>query len=268
MEVLEPDAPRHEATCATAIGATAGALLFLARVEARRAGQPGEEIVKAHHAVLLLVLAIAAFRLEATAQSPEILLYEGESYELTMLPLSEYLAAHRGGIPQSDVTSSGLWRGYIGTWAVRDRKLYLEDIRILTSAAADSNAPKSERFRSVLEEVFKQKGPIHAEWFTGRLILPAGEMVEYVHMGFASTYSAYLVITVERGETTGVKRMNLDEFQAFRRRQFELFKKTAEYAEALAGILKRENALSPEEAEDFLFQVNTGRFDSRLLDGP
>jgi hypothetical protein len=219
--------------------------------------------------VLLLVLTLLPFdSLHATAQTPEVLRFEGKSYDLETVPLSEYLASHPGVIPESKISSTGLWRGYIGTWALRDQKLYLEDIRILTSAAMDSDASESERSRSVIAEVFKTKEPVHATWFTGRLIVPTGEMVDYVHMGFASTYSAYLVVTVVDGNVTEMSRMNLTQFQKFRRRQFELFKQTAEYVEAVADLRKRDRPMTAEQIEDFLFQVNTGRFDSRLFETP
>lgn len=181
-------------------------------------------------------------------------------------PLSAYLAMHPNAIPESEVTSTGLWRGYIGSWSLRDQKLYLEDIRILTSAATDADATEDDRYRSVLAETFKEKAPIHATWFSGRLIVPTGEMVEYVHMGFASTYSSYLVVKIIDGAVIEMSRMSLGQFQAFRRKQFELFKKTAEYAAAVAELRKSDRDMTEAEVEDFLFQVNTGRFDSRIFE--
>jgi hypothetical protein len=216
----------------------------------------------------LLVFALTSLPLSATAQAPEILRFEGKTYDLETTPLNAYLASHPNVIPESGVSSTGLWRGYIGSWSLRDQKLYIEDVRILTSAAMDADAAESDRYRSVMAEVFGTKAPVQATWYSGRLIVPTGEMVEYVHMGFASTYSSYLVATVVEGTVTEMSRMNLRQFQAFRRKQFELFKKTAEYAEEVAELRKEDRSMTAQQVEDFLFQVNTGRFDSRIFETP
>jgi DNA-directed RNA polymerase specialized sigma subunit len=45
--------------------------------------------------------------------------------------------------------------------------------------------------------------PLLADWFTGVLRVPRGEMLAYVHMDFESIYEQDLLINVERGRVTG-----------------------------------------------------------------
>jgi len=43
------------------------------------------------------------------------------------------------------------------------------------------------------------------KWFTGKLRVPQGELLQYVHMGYSSTYEKELVITVEAGKVVKVE---------------------------------------------------------------
>jgi len=51
-------------------------------------------------------------------------------------------------------------------------------------------------------------GPLLADWFTGVLRVPRGEMLAYVHMGFGSVYEEEVHIHVERGRVTGSRIYN------------------------------------------------------------
>ena len=62
-------------------------------------------------------------------------------------------------------------------------------------------------FLTSIEGRFKLLGsePLLADWFTGVLRVPRGEMLAYVHMGFGSVYDDELHIHVERGRVTGTR---------------------------------------------------------------
>lgn len=70
--------------------------------------------------VLLLLAVATAVPLGATAQAPDVLKMNGKTYALTTNPLRPVLASIRERLPKAEVVSSGLWRGYIGHWAIRD----------------------------------------------------------------------------------------------------------------------------------------------------
>lgn len=123
-----------------------------------------------------------------TAQVHEKLLLDGAETLMACTP--EIPANHpliedlgwRGEGPSQDMilTSTACWRHYIGTWEVRDKRLFLRAIR--------------GRYR------MKTADPIHAAWFSGLLRVPIGKQTSYVHMGFGSEYAAERLIEVRNGE--------------------------------------------------------------------
>ncbi len=48
-------------------------------------------------------------------------------------------------------------------------------------------------------------GGIHAIWFSGELRIPQGELVTYVHAGWASGYERDLIVEVQRGTVVSEK---------------------------------------------------------------
>jgi hypothetical protein len=83
------------------------------------------------------------------------------------------------------VASTACWRCYVGTWEIREGKLYLVDI--------------VGCYKNISGK------PIFAEWFTGTLRIPQGRMASYVHMGFESQYEKELMIEIGKGVVKGEK---------------------------------------------------------------
>lgn len=79
----------------------------------------------------------------------------------------------------SIIHSTACWRRYIGKWEIRDGKLYLIDV--------------IGRFQMATAT------PAFADWVTAVLRVPQGEVIQYIHMGFASVSEAELHIKVEKG---------------------------------------------------------------------
>ena len=77
------------------------------------------------------------------------------------------------------IYSTACWRGYIGTWEIKDDKFYLKKIDGAVRLA--------------------KKEPIQATWFTGVLRIPQGKELHYVHMGFGSIYERDLLIKIQEG---------------------------------------------------------------------
>jgi hypothetical protein len=215
-------------------------------------------------ALVLLALALAG-PLGATAQSPDLLEMDGKTYRIYTNPLAPFLAANPGRLPKPELISTGLWRGYIATWSVHGKQLLLQDVRMLTKAYIDTKADESKRYRSVLKEMFGDDAPQPATWFTGHLIVPTGELVDYVHMGYGSTYSSYLVLTVVQGELRERRDLSAEAFMKFRRQQYEAYRKTPEYAEARAAATADGAKMPEEQLEDFLFQFTSEEYLSRIF---
>lgn len=212
---------------------------------------------------LLLLAIFAASPLGATAQAPDILKVDGKTYSLHSNPLSAVLAEHEDRLPKPEVVSSGLWRGYIATWSVRDGRLWLDNVEMPTRDYATYNAPESKKFRSVTKELFQDDGASRvATWFTGHLIVPTGKIVNYVHMGYGSTYSEYLVLKIVKGEVKQQRKMGTADFETFRRAQYEAYRKTPDYAKERAELKDMDEKLK----EDFLYQFLSEEYLSRIFE--
>ena len=124
-----------------------------------------------------------------TAQIAERLLYEGQEYALFDEPLAPYLARMKLQLDAVSLTTA-LWRGYVGTWEIRGERLYLLRLR----------GTRQDGSRLTLAHLFAQfPRRVFAHWYTGRLQVPQGKQLRYVHAGFFSVYESDWWIEVERG---------------------------------------------------------------------
>lgn len=145
----------------------------------------------------------------------EKLVDEGTSQILFSTPLSGWFPRDsdppqylRYRVAQNLIqTSTACWRGYVGTWEIRNEELFLTKL--------ESNY-KQDEFPEVLGQKvdfadFLPKAsqlPLKATWFTGTLRVPMGEMIQYVHMGFGSIYEQTKFIEVKKGRITSRRVVN------------------------------------------------------------
>jgi hypothetical protein len=215
-------------------------------------------------AILLITLLVAKAAF-ATAQIGDVLTLDGKQYSIQTNPLEPFLTANPDKLPKSNITSSGNWRGYIATWEIRDDRLLLKDIEILMEKKGTAH---DTEYRSVLTTVFPEPSYIIADWFTGNIIIPIGKLSEYVHMGYASTFDKYIVLTIENGVATRRRQLDKSAFTKFRADQFAAFKKTAEYQSALLETMSGEDPMGPKRAEEFLREFYSGEYMSRIFAAP
>ena len=83
------------------------------------------------------------------------------------------------------IHSTACWRKYIGTWEIKEGRLYL--INILGHLKLDGEEP------------------LFADWFTGELKIPQGELLQYAHAGFGSVYEQEILIKIEQGSVIDTK---------------------------------------------------------------
>lgn len=123
-----------------------------------------------------------------TAQIHEGLVLDGEQTSMAFCPplpeghpriaaVAEEQAIREGG--SFMLFSTACWRGYQGTWEIKQGRFYLVALR--------------GRVRLTPGD------PVFADWFSGVIRIPRGEMLQYVHMGFGSVYEEELHIRIERG---------------------------------------------------------------------
>ena len=144
---------------------------------------------------------LAANLAHATAQIPErIKVDEGEAQPLFSEPLRPFLLSDDAHIKalgrHANTGCSASWRGYQGHWTISsDQQLMLT--ALFANPCSDKPAPIP------LTTFFPDAtGPVPAKWFSGKLLVPLGKMVQYQHMGYESEYEKYLIITVDQGKVT------------------------------------------------------------------
>jgi hypothetical protein len=113
-----------------------------------------------------------------TKQRHERLILNGEKCSMAFCPpipenLDNIIARRRY------ISSTACWRGYIGEWEIKEGKFYLNKI--------------SGRLKKVDAE------PIFAEWFSGVIRIPKGEVILGVNMGFGWVYEKEIHIKIVKG---------------------------------------------------------------------
>lgn len=190
----------------------------------------------------------------ATAQQPDLIVLAGERHALLSNPFEQYLRQHPGLDLQprdgADVVCmhSANHRGYIATFLIQEGQLLLDDI--VTPACEGTEA------KSLRRALFGTDKAVPADWFMGILIVPAGERIEYVHLGYGSLYERYRLHRVENGLVVETTTMQADAYRRYRERQFRHHRATQAYREALASMLT-DGDWTEEDAERFLFSADT-----------
>lgn len=124
-----------------------------------------------------------------TAQIAERIFIDGQEHGLCTYPLTPYMAS----LPRPlglRAPHTALWRGYIGTWEINAERLYLTAIE--GELGSGEAVTLETLFPGFPDRVF-------AHWYCGRLRVPQGRMLKYVHQGFASQFEQDLFIDIERG---------------------------------------------------------------------
>lgn len=122
-----------------------------------------------------------------TIQAGDILSYNGEKTTIATEPLKPYLET------RSDVSfifkSTALVRGYIGTWKIKNKKLYL-----VTLVGFIENNEKVN-----LKYLFPNKTEVFADWFSGDIRIPEGDLLQNINIGYASVFARDRVINFNKG---------------------------------------------------------------------
>lgn len=210
----------------------------------------------------VLIIAIAASNALATAQYPDKILYDGKEYSLHTNPMELYFIKHPEKKPKREIISTALWRGYVATFEVKDKSPVLKDIEI--DVPRETEDGKSDcTWKSVKDTVVPKGKVLQIDWFTGILVLPYGKLVRYVHMGYGSTYSNYILLEIEGGKLTGERKLDYKQYAHFKEKQFQAFKKTEEYRKRVARLQKEGHS---QELIDSFLRMFLVDYTSKFLD--
>lgn len=213
--------------------------------------------------LLILFVLFCSIQAFATAQYPDKIIFEGKEYALHTNPMDDYFEKFPNRKPKGGIMSSALWRGYVATFEISGGELFVKDVQI---QVAKGNSQNLEiEWKSVLQSVVPDGQKLKVDWFSGLLVLPYGKLVQYVHMGYGSTYENYILIPVKNGNANAERRLNAEQYEAFKTKQFEAFKKTDEYKQ-LIEKMKKEGNYDPKFANDFLRGFITSYTSTFLVD--
>ena len=127
-----------------------------------------------------------------TDQIPDTLNFEGQEHRVENHPLDQYfkLAKIEHDTPY---TNTALWRGYVGTWEIKNSRLYLLS---LTYPLRDESTLSIETyFPGYPNRVF-------AHWYCGVLETRFGKLLK-IWGNWRRTYEHDCRIAIERGVVTG-----------------------------------------------------------------
>ncbi len=167
----------------------------------------------------------------ATGQEPDVLIYQGKTYNLFSNPLESFYKNEDERpafkVAPNVLSSTSNWRGYVATWEIRGDLLYLTNIDSWICNFQEFIAKKCKK--ADLKEMFGEKygdGRVLADWFSEELRVPDGKMLEYVHMGYGSVYEREIVISVEKGKV--IKTFVIDNRKKKRSSNLDLQRKELE----------------------------------------
>ncbi|MDV7187951.1 hypothetical protein R3X25_11720 [Lutibacter sp. TH_r2] len=130
-----------------------------------------------------------------TAQAFEKLIYKNEEHKIACEPLYNYLVkTNKNPFAYKSTDCS---RGYIGTWKIENKKLYLIDLIGFTDNEDVG-----------IESLFNEKKIVFASWFSGEMKVPQGERIQYSHRGHFSVFEKDLIFEFINGELIGQKLIN------------------------------------------------------------
>lgn len=180
--------------------------------------------------ILLLTFNVKVF---ATAQVPDLMVIEKDTFLMHTNPLEIYLDSigNRDFPDFTGKNSTACWRGYQAIWRVENDSMFLETIQSCHRNEDDVDAN--------LKKMFGDKcinGRVYATWFTGLIVLPHGKLKNHINMGYGSTYNKHLLLEINKGQFMKRLKFNYKQYEKFKSRQYELFKETAEYKKIVEDL--------------------------------
>ena len=128
-----------------------------------------------------------------TQQAGEIVMYNGKEHVVTNEPLEKYLLKNN---IKFDSYITCCYRGYYGTWAIKEDKLYLTEL--------EATIYKEKDYITVgVDYLFNGQSEVFASWFTDEIKLCYGEYLRYAGGRYENTYEEELFLDFESGVLTG-----------------------------------------------------------------
>ncbi len=119
-----------------------------------------------------------------TEQVHETLILDGDRTSMAFCPPLPMNNPRLIESKESQGINSACWRGYVGFWEIKNGKFFLSAIE---GKYQLSDGP-----------------PILADWFTGEIKIPKGEVLDYLYGGLSTVYEQELHISIKYGLVVGM----------------------------------------------------------------
>lgn len=152
-----------------------------------------------------------------TRQIRDVLIYNEEEYYLNQEYLERFFEECPDKIPKDFHPGgfSACWRGYVASFELIEKQLYVREIRMITGSQSDE---------TVLDEMFPNEHKF--DWFTGLIRIDEfrGEYDDE-----DNPEAIFELLEIVDGKLKNIWKMNYEDFNVFKQIQFEYFKSTAAY---------------------------------------
>ncbi|MBX2942635.1 MAG: hypothetical protein KF860_09835 [Cyclobacteriaceae bacterium] len=141
------------------------------------------------------------------AQLPDIITLESQEMDLYTNPLEAFWEKTGKRKPHFKL-SENCKRGYIAFWKIENKQLILYDIR--GSRNVNTFFLGKKLVETTIKDIFPRcnnKGVL-ANWYSGKLRIPAGLMTQYEHYNYNSRFEKEIIITITKGVV--IKMVTLD----------------------------------------------------------
>lgn len=154
------------------------------------------KIIRRTIVIVVLVLGLGQpLTVRATGQIPDLLIVEGDTLRLFCNPLQKYFdESHPRPEDMRGIFSTACWRGYQACFEFRSDSLFLRSVRQGFKGDSSDFYP--------LEKLFGDKATpagVFAYWVNDALSCVDGHLLNYVHMGYESTYEFEIEFIVRQG---------------------------------------------------------------------
>jgi hypothetical protein len=204
-----------------------------------------------HLNLLFLIFIFFSSQSFSTAQTPDKLIIDGETIALQSNPLEIYFKNNPDKKSDEWAFSTALWRGYIAVFKIENGHLIVSDIKVQLKKEEDHR-----KWFSVIDQVMTKEERV-VSWYDGLLVAPRGEIVNYIHMGYASEFEKYTLFLIEGGKVIKRQSFSLEEYKVYKMKQFQKYKMTEEYTVKKNEYLEYAKKSSEEfDVDEFMFMFD------------
>ena len=157
----------------------------------------------------------------ATGQAPDKIIYNGKEFYLLENPLENYFEQYPNKRPKGEVHFTGLIRGYIATFEIRESQLFLKDIIIQTIDTTNKD-DYGYSWKSVLSEVFPYQENIKISWLTGIIFMTEIITTEPFK-------ERYFVLKINKGDFIKYRQISARKYRRIKKRQFRALPKNDKF---------------------------------------